>query len=67
MLTGRGISAGVYDNTYVECNGDCPLSSGQARTITNNNKIAGAFYVDTFFSYNLGASGKSNNWCSSRS
>ena len=60
MLTGRGISAGVYDNTYVECNGDCPLSSGQARTITNN-KIAGAFYVDTFFSYNLGASGKSNN------
>lgn len=60
MLTGRGISAGTYDNTYIECNGDCPTSTGRNRTITNN-KIAGAFYVDTFFSYNLGASGKSNN------
>ena len=60
MLTGRGISSGVYDNTYIECNGDCPVSTGRNRTITNN-KIAGAFYVDTFFSYNLGASGKSNN------
>ena len=60
MLTGRGISSGVYDTTYIECNGDCPLSTGQGRTITNN-KIAGAFYVDTYFAYNIGTSGGSNS------
>jgi iron complex outermembrane receptor protein len=44
-LTGRGISKGVYDNSFVECTSGCPASTVTNRTI-NNNSIAGAFYVD---------------------
>jgi outer membrane receptor protein involved in Fe transport len=51
-LTGRGISAGAYDNSYVECQTDCPLSSSLNRTIFSNH-IAGAFYVDAFVGYTL--------------
>ncbi len=52
QLTGRGISAGVYDTAFVECTSGCPLSNSFARTI-NNNRIAGAFYLDTYVGYKL--------------
>ena len=51
-LTGRGVSAGTYDNTFVECTSGCPLSTGLNRTI-NINQIAGALYLDAAFTYNL--------------
>ena len=44
-LVGRGFSAGVYDNNFIECTTGCPVSTAQARTI-NNNQIAGQWYAD---------------------
>lgn len=49
-LTGRGISSGTYDNTYIECTSGCPASTSLNRTI-NTNHIAGALYLDAFFGY----------------
>lgn len=51
-VTGRGISAGVYSNSHIECTANCPPSSALARTI-NNNRIDGAFYVDAYLEYAL--------------
>ncbi|MBU3077574.1 TonB-dependent receptor plug domain-containing protein [Sphingomonas quercus] len=51
-LTGRGVSAGKVSNEYIECTGNCPVSTLQNRTI-NDNSIAGAFYVDGSASYDL--------------
>jgi outer membrane receptor protein involved in Fe transport len=51
-LTGRGISSGVYDNSYVECLSACPVSTAAHRTITDND-IPGAFYLDTYFGYKV--------------
>lgn len=59
QLTGRGISSGTYDNTYIECTSGCPTSSARNRTI-NTNHIDGAFYVDTFIAWNW-QSGDMNN------
>jgi iron complex outermembrane receptor protein len=56
-LTGRGISSGVYSNAYVECTTNCPISTSENRTI-NNNRIAGAFYVDANLSYDLSVAGE---------
>ncbi len=56
QLTGRGISAGTYSNSYVECVAGCPRSTSLNRTI-NTNRIAGAFYFDAFVSWNLDLAG----------
>jgi outer membrane receptor protein involved in Fe transport len=45
QLVGRGVSGGVYDNSYVVCSTDCPVSTVANRTV-NRNDIAGAIYVD---------------------
>ncbi len=52
IFTGRGVSAGTYDNTYIECTSGCPESSSQNRTI-NTNHIEGAFYIDAYFAWNM--------------
>jgi iron complex outermembrane recepter protein len=52
QLTGRGVSAGVYDNAWVECTSGCPTSSIAARTI-NDNHIDGAYYFDASITYDL--------------
>lgn len=52
QLTGRGLSSGVYDNTYVECSSACPASTTDHHTIADN-KIGGAFYVDTYLAYTI--------------
>ncbi|CAN5418546.1 TonB-dependent receptor [soil metagenome] len=52
QLTGRGISAGTYDNSYIECASSCPASSSLARTISNN-RLPGAFYLDSYVAYKL--------------
>ncbi|MFA6113257.1 MAG: TonB-dependent receptor [Sphingomonas sp.] len=45
QLVGRGVSGGVYDNSYIVCSTDCPVSTVANRTV-NRNDIAGAIYVD---------------------
>ena len=52
----RGVSSGVYNNNYVVCATDCPLSTADNRTI-NMNKIKGAFYFDLNASYNFDMAG----------
>lgn len=56
QLTGRGLSSGTYNNSYVECTSGCPASTALRRTI-NTNQIDGAFYVDAFASYNFEMAG----------
>ncbi len=50
QVIGRGVSGGVYDNSYVVCSTDCPASTVANRTV-NQNRIAGAFYVDFNINY----------------
>ncbi len=50
QLTGRGLSSGSYDNTYIECTAGCPASTALNRTI-NTNHIDGAFYLDAFIAW----------------
>ena len=45
QLVGRGVSGGVYDNSYIVCSTDCPVSTVANRTV-NRNDIAGAIYLD---------------------
>lgn len=49
---GRGISAGVYNNQWVECASNCPASNTINRTIADNS-LDGAFYLDTYFAYDV--------------
>ncbi|WP_439533606.1 TonB-dependent receptor plug domain-containing protein [Polymorphobacter sp.] len=51
-LVGRGYSAGVLDNNYVECQTNCPASTQFNRTI-NNNQLDGAFFLDTSIAYKI--------------
>lgn len=53
-LIGRGVSSGVYDNSFIECTTDCPTSTADNRTI-NDNHIDGAFYLDASIAYAVGA------------
>ena len=55
-LTGRGISAGTYDNSFVECSSGCPVSTVTNRTIDNNH-IGGAFYLDSTMTFNIDTAG----------
>lgn len=49
-LTGRGLSSGVHDTSFIECSSGCPASTASNRTI-NDNHIAGAFYLDASIAY----------------
>lgn len=55
-LMGRGVSSGKISNEFIECTTNCPVSTLANRTI-NNNRIAGAFYVDGSVSYSFKAGG----------
>ncbi|MGE4063746.1 MAG: TonB-dependent receptor plug domain-containing protein [Rhodospirillaceae bacterium] len=50
ILTARGISAGVYDNTNIECQAGCPVSTATNRTVGEND-IEGAWYFDLNLTY----------------
>src|SRR3546814_2466100 len=56
-LTGRGVSSGVYDTSFIECTASCPVSTVTNRTI-NENRIAGAFYLDASLTFNIEAGGR---------
>lgn len=48
-LTGRGVSAGVYNTSYIECTTTCPtqtLAQATANPTINNNRLPGALYFD---------------------
>jgi iron complex outermembrane receptor protein len=47
QLTGRGFSAGVYSNTYIQCTASCPTSTTLNPTISDNH-LPGAFYIDAY-------------------
>ncbi|MBM7406254.1 MULTISPECIES: TonB-dependent receptor plug domain-containing protein [Sphingomonas] len=57
-LIGRGISDGVYDNSFVECTSACPASTVTNRTI-NDNHIDGAFYLDATIAQDIAMGGRS--------
>jgi iron complex outermembrane recepter protein len=56
-LTARGLSDGVYDNSYVVCTSGCPASTLANRTV-NYNTIKGALYIDTALSRSFTAGGR---------
>lgn len=45
-VVARGFTNGVYGNDWISCDGNCPTSTAQYRTI-NDNSIKGAVYFDT--------------------
>lgn len=51
-ITARGISAGVYNTSYVQCTSGCPASTANHMTI-NDNHIPGAIYYDTSITYDV--------------
>ena len=56
-LIGRGVSDGVYDTGFIECTSGCPTSTVTNRTI-NDNRIKGAFYIDTSITQEFKMGGK---------
>lgn len=62
-LTGRMISSGVLDPTYVVCSNNCPVRT--ASQLINNPTVndahqPGAFYLDSSITYDLPGSGKTD-------
>jgi hypothetical protein len=51
-LIGRGVSSGVYNNSFIECTSNCPASTVEHRTIDEND-IGGAFYLDASATYSF--------------
>lgn len=51
-LTGRGLSSGKFNNNFIECTTTCPTST-VAQFTTDENDIAGAFFLDAAMSYQL--------------
>jgi outer membrane receptor protein involved in Fe transport len=51
-FTMRGVSAGVYNTSYIQCTANCPVATAANPTIDNNH-IPGAFYFDANAGYTL--------------
>jgi outer membrane receptor protein involved in Fe transport len=56
VWTGRSMSAGEYNPTYVQCSANCPASTPSAQTI-DYNYIPSRFYHDLSFSYDFETAG----------
>ncbi|HEY6644809.1 TonB-dependent receptor domain-containing protein [Povalibacter sp.] len=56
-LTMRGVSSGVYNNAFIECQANCPTATALNPTI-DNNKIDGAEYFDLSLNYKLDGAGE---------
>jgi outer membrane receptor protein involved in Fe transport len=59
-LGARGVSAGVYSNTNIECTSGCPTSTVANRTV-NVNYLPGAVYFDFSLSYKIVNEGPANS------
>ncbi len=51
-LSARGISSGVYNNTFIVCTSGCPTATLDNPTI-NSNYIPSAYYLDLALTYQL--------------
>jgi len=51
-FTARGVSAGTYNNDFVECQSGCPISVAPHITV-NSNHIPGAVYMDLALKYDV--------------
>jgi hypothetical protein len=51
-VTARGLSAGVYNDNYIQCTANCPASTVLNRTVTDNH-LPGAIYFDTSLAYKV--------------
>ena len=58
-VSARGTSAGVYNNSNVQCTSGCPVSTGNNRTVDTNH-IDGAVYWDTSVGYKFMAGESAN-------
>lgn len=58
-LSARGVSDGVYDNYFIECTTNCPVSNTRNVTV-NENDVSGAIYFDASLSreFTFGDSGR---------
>ncbi|MHB1205121.1 MAG: TonB-dependent receptor plug domain-containing protein, partial [Rhodospirillaceae bacterium] len=52
VVTGRGVSAGVFNTSYIQCSSGCPTATTDNPTI-DNNFVAGAMYFDTNLTYKI--------------
>lgn len=55
----RGVSNGVYNNSWIGCTASCPTSTTDNQTI-NRNRIAGATYFDLSMAYRFELGDKGN-------
>lgn len=49
-ITARGISSGVYDNDWIECSSNCPVSTTKNVTVSDNH-IPSSVFFDAAFAY----------------
>ena len=54
-LTSRAVSAGTYNNSYIQCTSGCPVSTS-AKTTINNNNIPSRVWMDASVSYKFAIS-----------
>lgn len=59
ILTGRFISAGVLDPTYIVCSSNCPPSTLNNPTVNDAHQPS-AFYLDSSFTYDFSRAGNSD-------
>ncbi|WP_240700082.1 TonB-dependent receptor plug domain-containing protein [Sphingomonas gei] len=57
-VVGRGISAGKYVASGIECTSGCPVSTTQFPTYDNNH-VSGLFYADLNFTQKINSGGSS--------
>ena len=53
---GRGVSSGTYNNSYIVCSSNCPVSTAANPTIDSNH-IKGTFYTDLNFTAKIKVGG----------
>ena len=51
-VTARGLSAGKYNDNWIQCTANCPPSNVINRTVSDNH-LPGAIYFDTSVAYKV--------------
>jgi iron complex outermembrane receptor protein len=51
-VTARGLSAGKYNDNWIQCTANCPASNVINRTVSDNH-LPGAIYFDTSLAYKV--------------